>query len=1078
VEIVRQDKFSQPSDRELLKKIVDEPLLVHQRQDGKKDIIIFVHGLGGRRYDSTWGWLPKFLKDSTWGRFPEFLYEDFPQLDVGLYEFRTLLRRAKFWESVSLSDEARVFAGIIRDIAGYETIILVGHSMGGLLCMAAITDLINTNQKKALLRIGGLILMATPQTGSQRVPTPLSWVSKDFRALRPHGEFVARLHETLTNHRVVLDETRAQAGDTVIPTWAVLGVSDHWVDSLSAGLHLPEERKRTVRGSHTAIVKPPSKRSDAYEYVRDRIREAFSLREAGAERAPRQPSLPWVPLAEAFENGEPHYFRLLRWNYRLVETLYGRERDLEEILKWAESNPRTPSARLITGEGGAGKTRLAATAAQILRDRAWTAGFIEPTGDPFGFTASPKGLFLILDYPEEKPKQTRALLQGLAERKTSPSPLRVLFVSRRSFTELEKETLLLDGRFGRQEIAAPSPLSVDDGAKLIEEAARSFATVAQKAQPDLREAKSWLEASDRHRLPLYATAAAIHAVLSPKDAFGLEEAHLLKDLALREIRRARGASKALGLGEEGLERLLALGVLADGLSQSAVTALAKAGICYGAKADTVAALSRSPWWKNGRLVRLEPDAPAAAFLDMALFGQSFPKGRDTLSDWLYVALEENAATFGNRLGRILYDLDALRSLRPKGEVTHPLDERLVGMVTERPERAASFASVASGEVPPWAANFAAHVAMIMGKRAVEPEKKAAYFNSASGYLSTVGRREEALGAAQEAVDLYRGLARARPEAFTPDLAGSLNSLANALARLGLYHEALAAAHEAVDIHRGLAHARPEAFTSDLAMPLNNLANVLAGLGRREEALGAAQEAVDLYRGLARARPEAFTPDLATSISNLVGRLAGLDRREEALGAAQEAVDLYRGLARARPEAFTPDLAGSLNNLASALAGLGKREEALGAAQEAVDLYRGLARARPEAFTPDLAMSLNNLATMLAELGRREEALGVAQAAVDLYRRLAHARPEAFTPELAGSLAILAVSLSGLGREEALGAAQEAVDLYRGPARARPEVFTPKLVGSLNILSAMLSALGRREEALAAAHEAADLLGKR
>jgi hypothetical protein len=93
------------------------------------------------------------------------------------------------------------------------------------------------------------------------------------------------------------------------------------------------------------------------------------------------------------------------------------------------------------------------------------------------------------------------------------------------------------------------------------------------------------------------------------------------------------------------------------------------------------------------LIHLEPDAPAAAFLDIALFGHRFPEGQDALSDWMFVALEENAATFGNRLGRILYDLDALRSLRPKDEAAHPLDERLVRMVKEKPNRAASFAGV-------------------------------------------------------------------------------------------------------------------------------------------------------------------------------------------------------------------------------------------------------------------------------------------------------------------------------------------------------------------------------------------------
>ncbi len=37
-------------------------------------------------------------------------------------------------------------------------------------------------------------------------------------------------------------------------------------------------------------------------------------------------------------------------------------------------------------------------------------------------------------------------------------------------------------------------------------------------------------------------------------------------------------------------------------------------------------------------------------------------------------------------------------------------------------------------------------------------------------LSDLGRREEALAATQEAVDIYRQLAAARPDAFLPDLA--------------------------------------------------------------------------------------------------------------------------------------------------------------------------------------------------------------------------------------------------------------------------------------------------------------------
>ncbi|MGH6937271.1 MAG: tetratricopeptide repeat protein, partial [Methylocella sp.] len=72
-----------------------------------------------------------------------------------------------------------------------------------------------------------------------------------------------------------------------------------------------------------------------------------------------------------------------------------------------------------------------------------------------------------------------------------------------------------------------------------------------------------------------------------------------------------------------------------------------------------------------------------------------------------------------------------------------------------------------------------------------------------------------------------------------------NNLAATLSALGRPEEALAAAQEAVSIRRDLARARPQAFTPDLAMSLNNLAAMLSALGRREEALAAAQEAANV-----------------------------------------------------------------------------------------------------------------------------------------------------------------------------------------------------------------------------------------
>jgi len=339
-----------------------------------------------------------------------------------------------------------------------------------------------------------------------------------------------------------------------------------------------------------------------------------------------EPRLTWFPLSDAFEENGPNLFLLLRWDFRLVDTLYGREDDLQAILNWAQGGSTTATARLISGPGGAGKTRLAASAAGILQSKGWSAGFLDKRSDVGDPESAAKGRFLIVDYPEEQPQRTAAVLEELAEIKTAPYPVRVIFLSRRPFETWEREASILKGRLGRQELAALAPLTIEQGLLLIAEAARTFADHARRPAPDLGAAVEWLGMSEIHRMPLYATAAAIHAVLSPQEAFGLGGPELLRQLALRELGRVRNTSRALGLGEEGLERLLSLGVLANGLNEEAVRNLVGSRIC-GTEVttdDVLSAIAKVPWWNRGRLMRLEPDLLAAAFLDRALFS-SFPQ---------------------------------------------------------------------------------------------------------------------------------------------------------------------------------------------------------------------------------------------------------------------------------------------------------------------------------------------------------------------------------------------------------------------------------------------------------------------
>jgi tetratricopeptide (TPR) repeat protein len=75
----------------------------------------------------------------------------------------------------------------------------------------------------------------------------------------------------------------------------------------------------------------------------------------------------------------------------------------------------------------------------------------------------------------------------------------------------------------------------------------------------------------------------------------------------------------------------------------------------------------------------------------------------------------------------------------------------------------------------------------------------------------LGRREEALAATQEAVDIRRQLARQNPQAFLPDLARSLGAHGTVLRGLGRPGEAAQAFAEGLRAILPFVRALPAAF---------------------------------------------------------------------------------------------------------------------------------------------------------------------------------------------------------------------------------------------------------------------------
>ena len=134
--------------------------------------------------------------------------------------------------------------------------------------------------------------------------------------------------------------------------------------------------------------------------------------------------------------------------------------------------------------------------------------------------------------------------------------------------------------------------------------------------------------------------------------------------------------------------------------------------------------------------------------------------------------------------------------------------------------------------------------------------------------NTLVLRERAAAIYATIVARAKQLVTAEKNEFTSGLLGTaLNNLAVCLSSVGRREEALKVAEEAVKIRRQLAAERPDAFLPDLARPLNNLANRLSDLGRREEALKVAEEAVETLSPYFLGHPSAFAQWMATMVQN-------------------------------------------------------------------------------------------------------------------------------------------------------------------------------------------------------------------
>ncbi|KAJ7626940.1 hypothetical protein FB45DRAFT_1081903 [Roridomyces roridus] len=311
-------------------------------------------------------------------------------------------------------------------------------------------------------------------------------------------------------------------------------------------------------------------------------------------------------------------------------------------------------------------------------------------------------------------------------------------------------------------------------------------------------------------------------------------------------------------------------------------------------------------------------------------------------------------------------------------------------------------------------------------------KRAAELGQQAVKLAKVGRREEALGLSQEAIQILRNISA--PENTTKLLANLIQNQAALLWGMGRRDEAIQAHTEAVHLMRQIWERDPTK-TDILIVALKKLGAVLKKSGRVDEAVHIYEDVVQLRGGI-----PAHDRDLCAALDELAAifRLAG--RSEDALQCNEEAIQLLR-----QDPSATSNLGDALNNIGTALG-----KEKLKA----------------------LATSLRFNGRLLKEAGRYRDALNVDDEDVALFSTLLEDNPDLLI-ELTQSLGQLAFDLNCAGRDrDAVETQQRAVELLRKPFATDDSLkATIQLCFSLYRLAVYFRADDRLVEALAAEEEA-------
>lgn len=790
-------------------------------------------------------------------------------------------------------------------------------------------------------------------------------------------------------------------------------------------------------------------------------------------------SLQIPPNPTFMTDGMPDVFAALDWRSRL-SGLHGREEEFERLIAWAKDDDPSLKVMLVSGPGGAGKSRLAADAvAQLVHKDGWLGGIVGDARRPI--KGGSRGIALIIDYPEERTTFVTEVLKAVALARRNDEryacPLRLILVSRE--TRDTWATILNEpvGFIAEIRLDLRAQLPIDEALAIVDDIAIEFPRRLGRQASNVAGARAWLQ-DPSHRLPLNVVAVSIHAVLDPDNAFKLDNAAVLDGLVNWEMRRVRYYSKREIGDEHCLEKLLALSLFtSSGLTKNSILKLWQNGIAPDLSAnDLIKAVGRTPFWlrrndgSRGSVVRLEPDRVAAVFLAKAL---DLVDPSPTLEDLVLLAAIQDFREFYSRLSRLIFDVRAYHV-----DSGANLEICCVNFIRKSPSYVRLFGYVASDVPSIFVTLFSKEISSLLIAAATsEPERFSLMINHGA-ILYSLQEYDEALFWLQKSLKYNKERFDLDNAAVLLQIAQSLNNIGAVKTDLHQFGDALRCFSEAEKIYNCIKFNNG----SDIGLMsvLVNKAGLLSRIGDQENAMDTIQHCFKLFNGESgRPNTEEYINLSAEIFNSLYNILSNLGQTKFAMDTIRECVRIHCKFSKTSPDKYLPKLGNSLSNWSISLNNAGLHRSALNISNKSLRVYHNLSLISPDPFESDFASTLSIKASALLELGQLDAALNIVNDAVIIHRRLVSNNRSLFLPELSKSLKNLGAVLFACDRNlESLTIIEEVIEMRLDLARSCPAQYLPDVAVALRNKSAVLMKLKRPYEALAASEEAVNALRAR